>query len=61
MSDISQLASRVLGEGEWGTKVGYPYNYTTWLKERGREGGGCVPSHWAGVTGCSVCIPLHAR
>jgi hypothetical protein len=43
MSHISQLASRV------GVKGGYgkfsPYHYTSWLRERGREGGR-VPSPW---------------
>jgi hypothetical protein len=28
------------GVGQWGTKVPIsPYHYTTWLRERGREGG----------------------
>jgi hypothetical protein len=37
MSDISQLASRVGGKEGYG-KIS-PYYYTTWLRERGREGG----------------------
>ncbi len=46
MSDISQLAISVGGGGERGSgTLSSPYHYTTWLRERGREG--CyVPSPW---------------
>jgi len=39
MSDILQ------GGGEGRGAANFPYRYTTWLRERGSEGG-CVPSPW---------------
>jgi hypothetical protein len=57
LSAISQLASRVGGEGELG-KIprSSPYHYT-WLRERGREGGS-VPYPWSHPSCLFLTAPL---